>query len=354
MKKTILFTILFAAHISFAQLGVGTISPNTSSVLDITSDTQGFLLPRITFMQKLAISSPATGLWVWCADCGPSGQMQVYNGTSWTNMVGGHALVPLLLNQLNNTPNAAYSTRLLSSTYSGNAIKVRRSSDNTESDIGFNTNGELNETALISFVGGGDGFVTVWYDQSGNANHVINNTIGTQPQIVFSGTVYKMNGKPAIKGSASQNTRLTTASSVTATINEYSVVGQSTSTSYPTFFQQAPGVSTIRFNPSGQIQALTYNDLTGMTSGSSLTSSSLSIFTADFSLGYIFANGNLVAGSGTPQIAQSNTNYYSLFNNPGNAQPLDGAMSELILFSTTVNRALLESNQGAYYSITIN
>jgi hypothetical protein len=61
---------------------------------------------------------------------------------------------------------AAYSMRKLSSTYTGACIRVRRSSDNTEQDIGF-VNDELDTTALLSFVGSNNGYVTTWYNQKG-------------------------------------------------------------------------------------------------------------------------------------------------------------------------------------------
>jgi hypothetical protein len=54
---------------------------------------------------------------------------------------------------------AAYSLRLLDSTYTGSAIRVRRSSDNTEQDIGFNVFGELDTVSLTAFAGVGDAFV---------------------------------------------------------------------------------------------------------------------------------------------------------------------------------------------------
>ena len=46
----------------------------------------------------------------------------------------------------------AYSLRKLRSAYIGSAVRVRRSSDNTEQDIGFTTQGELDTTSLLSFV----------------------------------------------------------------------------------------------------------------------------------------------------------------------------------------------------------
>ena len=94
---------------------------------------------------------------------------------------------------------AAYSLRKLSSSYSGSAIRVRRSSDNTEQDINFNVFGELDTVSLLAFAGT-DAFVKVWYDQSSNGVDVTQTNTGKQPQIVSSGTVIvEANGKPAIK-----------------------------------------------------------------------------------------------------------------------------------------------------------
>jgi hypothetical protein len=82
---------------------------------------------------------------------------------------------------------AAYSLRLLDNTYTGDAIVVRRASDNTTQAIGF-VNNELDTTSLESFCSGTDGFVTTWYDQSGNGFDATQTTAGSQPQIVSSGT----------------------------------------------------------------------------------------------------------------------------------------------------------------------
>lgn len=62
------------------RLGVGTNAPNASALLDLTSTTQGLLLPRMTTAQINAIGSPAAGLTVYNTDllliC-------FYNGTAW-------------------------------------------------------------------------------------------------------------------------------------------------------------------------------------------------------------------------------------------------------------------------------
>lgn len=58
-----------------------------------------------------------------------------------------------LLLDLFTTPLAAYSFRKLTTAYSGPCVRVRRSGDNAEMDIPFNSNNVLNETTLMNFVG---------------------------------------------------------------------------------------------------------------------------------------------------------------------------------------------------------
>lgn len=93
----------------------------------------------------------------------------------------------------------AWSLRKLDSTYSGNCIKVRRSSDNTEQNIGFIGQGYLDTVSLKSFVGSGSGYVTTWYDQSGNSRNLTQTTAANQPRIVDAGTVFRYNGKVSMQ-----------------------------------------------------------------------------------------------------------------------------------------------------------
>jgi hypothetical protein len=115
-------------------------------------------------------------------------------------------IIPLLLDTYTGAA-AAYSLRLLRTAYTGNAIRVRRASDNTEQDIGFVDN-ELDTSALTTFCSGTNGFVKTWYDQSGNANNATQLTASNQPQIVSSGSVILENGKPAITNSGSTGLNL--------------------------------------------------------------------------------------------------------------------------------------------------
>jgi hypothetical protein len=101
---------------------------------------------------------------------------------------------------LDNFPGAlfAFSTRQMRN-QANLSFRVRRSSDNGETDIGFDSSGNLNEAQLSSFVGANDGYIATWYDQSGNGNDISESTTANQPVIVESGTIYKENGLPALK-----------------------------------------------------------------------------------------------------------------------------------------------------------
>lgn len=59
---------LVSSFLGNAQIGIGTVTPNASSVIDITSTTQGMLTPRMTTIQRNAILSPADGLIVYDTD----------------------------------------------------------------------------------------------------------------------------------------------------------------------------------------------------------------------------------------------------------------------------------------------
>jgi hypothetical protein len=102
-----------------------------------------------------------------------------------------------LLGGVTNSVYASYSTRLTNSGYTGKCMRVRRSMDNSQTDIGFIAGG-LDLFALKTFSAGGDVFVSILYDQSGKGNHLTQTLIGSQPRIVTAGTVESVAGVPAL------------------------------------------------------------------------------------------------------------------------------------------------------------
>lgn len=86
MKFFFLIFLSFFINLSYAQIGIGTTSPNPSAKLDVNSSSKGFLLPRMNTIQRNAIQNPTAGLQIWCVDCLSNGSFQVFNGRYWTNL----------------------------------------------------------------------------------------------------------------------------------------------------------------------------------------------------------------------------------------------------------------------------
>lgn len=119
---------------------------------------------------------------------------------------------------------------------------MRRTSDNTAQDIGFDANGQLDTASLLSFVGSGDGYVTTWYDQVGTL-HVADTDHENQPQIVRDGEVITAaaNGLPAVEFDADRK-RVLHASYATPWLAENTVFTAGQFLSLPT-----DGNLTMRF-----------------------------------------------------------------------------------------------------------
>ncbi|MCR9250396.1 MAG: hypothetical protein NXI20_08220, partial [bacterium] len=84
MKKYYLLLLLLTGHIYIQAQNIvinddGS-SADDSAILDLQSDSKGFVAPRMTTSQRNSISSPATGLVIYDTDIGAYYQ---YDGSSW-------------------------------------------------------------------------------------------------------------------------------------------------------------------------------------------------------------------------------------------------------------------------------
>ena len=87
--RNLTLTFLFVAisYIGgFAQVGIGTTTPNSSSILDLTSTGKAFLPPRMTTAQRNAIATPIAGMTIFNTD---STCIEICRGTTWYNMCTG-------------------------------------------------------------------------------------------------------------------------------------------------------------------------------------------------------------------------------------------------------------------------
>ncbi len=114
-------------------IAIGKISPDNSSILDISSTTKGLLIPRMTTAQRIAITTPAEGLQVYDTD---TNNTWLYNGNLWVNARSFWGLT----GNINTTPTSNYiGTRddqdLVFKTQ--NAEKMRLFSLNSYSSLGI-------------------------------------------------------------------------------------------------------------------------------------------------------------------------------------------------------------------------
>jgi hypothetical protein len=99
MKKSLLSNLLIVvcAFANAQSVGINTdgSAPQSSAILDVKSTNKGFLFPRMTYAQRTAISSPATGLMVYQTDKAIVGDFRtveykegvyVYEGSTWVRM----------------------------------------------------------------------------------------------------------------------------------------------------------------------------------------------------------------------------------------------------------------------------
>jgi hypothetical protein len=267
---------------------------------------------------------------------------------------------PLLLDTYPNAA-AAYSLRKLRTAYTGNAIRVRRT-DLTESNIGFTAAGNLDTAALLSFTGTGaldNGFITTWYDQSGNSKDAIQTTAISQPLIVSAGVLLTLNSKSAIRFDGSNdNLNKTSFGFPTTKISTVKVNNRIGSSQNYDSIGYNPGGGMINANEGGSIGFL------GRPSGGSFFNASsgfpstnnqiLQLNIYDGSNLKASTNGN---GFGTASVISNPIVYGNQILNIGsggnNADYGNGNTQELVIWAVdqTTNKLGIETNINTYYGI---
>jgi hypothetical protein len=271
---------------------------------------------------------------------------------------------------------AAFSVRKLRTAYTGACMRVRRSSDNAEQDIGFVGN-NLDTGALLSFVGSTNGFVTTWYDQQFNLNLTQTNA-SSQPRIVNSGAIDLVNLLPAVYGNGNSFMFIPSSTGLfnflhNGTLSFISSVQKSDSTtSIRRLYGNLAGASgnvgylnfqnnlTINsFTSRGVVGSLTVNNFSTniLTSNQYLLSSEIDAGNSTASLRnkIYFNGGGAIANNtllNTPSLANATANF-SLFDDGTTANRFTGHFQELIIYNTnqSANRAAIETNINAYYGI---
>jgi hypothetical protein len=241
---------------------------------------------------------------------------------------------------------AAYSLRKLRSTYTGSAIRVRRSNDNAEQDIGFGLIG-LDTAALLSFVGANNGFVTTWYDQSGNNRNATQTTAANQPQIVSSGSVITANGKPTVQFDGSNDNLISTSFT---SVNEFIVSRVSTVNNSRILQLRNSTNNLLMVSADGRIRKNTNNaSYNGPLYSTSTNQFLLSIIDSDTA----YQNSNLITSKNSDSYGVGSGDNLFLGVRSDLTFYLSGSQQELIFYASdqSSNRTSIETNINDFYSI---
>ena len=215
-----------------SKISFGTNSPASSAILDLTSTSLGFLPPRLTFLQKTAIVSPATALVIWCSNCGPFGEVQVFNGTSWTNISGSSASPTIPGSPTNLIATAGYTTASVSFTApdfnGGGAITGYTVTSSPGSFFKSGASSPLTVTGLSA--GTAYTFTAIATNVTGNsASSIASNSVTpyTVPNAPNIGTVTAGNGQASVSFTApvSNGGSVITGYTVTSTPGNIAVSG---------------------------------------------------------------------------------------------------------------------------------
>jgi hypothetical protein len=278
---------------------------------------------------------------------------------------GGTTPAALLLDTYSGAA-VAYSLRKLRTAYAGSAIRVRRSVDNAEQDIAFSGN-DLDTASLLTFCGAGNGFVTTWYDQSGNALNSTMSTAIQQPRIVSAGVLDVKNLKAGLRFDGSNDYLTRSALTALNSGNTYSIFSVSANETTAT---AGDILVTNNGTPSSRLSLFNSTRTTGGVYGigtiqnTSLVTYASNMITADGTanqrqLSFIVNGFNIagwkngVAGTTDTYTGSYTNNVFTLGAFLNVPRHLNGYIQELIIYPSdqTTNRTGIETNINTFYSI---
>lgn len=253
-------------------------------------------------------------------------------------------VIPLILDEYIGAA-YAYSFRKLRAAYTGYCCRVRRESDNAETDIGF-TNNYVDESAILAFCGASFGYVVTWYDQSGNGVNKTQTTAVIQPVICFSGVVTKADGFVSMRS----NVDTYSAKGLVNTIS-------TASTSAMAFNVMKVGVGSECL-PATNTSPVKFYGVMQPNASSPHTDAGSPTY---YKNGTVFTtptrNTLYTAFNGVFAVLTTYGMDVSTWSNSSSLYPsyrgIDGNnMEEIVYYTASANRAGIEANQMAYYGIS--
>jgi hypothetical protein len=245
---------------------------------------------------------------------------------------------------------AAYSLRLLDSTYTGSAVEVYNGS--SYADIGFNVFGELDTVALAAHCGSNNGFVSKWYDQAGS-NDATQATTANMPKIYDGSTgVITENGKPAVQFDGSNDYFDLTGFTVSA--SNYSLHAVTKNSATDSFLFDSDSGRLV-FDGRGGTRGVYFDGSWRGTMHSGSSQQLQSIYAIAPSNGQSYVDGSQInTGLTYTQTAIGGSTTLGS-EKSGSILHFNGNIQEFVLYPSdqSSNRANIEDNIATFYDITI-
>jgi hypothetical protein len=243
---------------------------------------------------------------------------------------------------------AAYSLRQLR-TGAINAIRVRRSSDNTEQDF---TPAQITNGTLTAFCGAGNGLVRTWYDQSANNFHASQSDPAKQYLIVQNGSLITKNGKPSVLCDGIDDSMPTNSGIIAQPLTLAAVYSPNSINVNNHIVDGASVTARVVLGPIGSTNQYRLFAGSNARGGTVTTAQSLWFATANTTSSSLFINSSAVFTN--QNIGANSLNNFVITGDPENqSNNADGYLQELVLYASnqSANRAGIEANINAHYSI---
>jgi hypothetical protein len=264
------------------------------------------------------------------------------------------------------TAAAAYSLRKVKADYTDDAVRIRRSSDDAEVNVAFDSDNKVSTSSSISvvsgtvsgttlgdFISGTDAFVHTWYDQAGS-NDATQTTSANQPKIAESGTLLAdgidFDGSSSFLDSTSALGATATVGAFivhkpdTTDANRYLIDNRDASNDGMRIMQREESSGNYRVSM----------DTTEVNSASGSVTTNETLLTAIQSSTALTLFKNSASQATAADDAISVTAAFRIgANRVSLGTYFDGTMKEIILFTSdqTDNRFKIESNINNHYSL---
>jgi hypothetical protein len=177
MRKFIFIVGLMVSSQLFAQTGIGTTTPNASAKLDVFATNKGFLPPRVSLIDiydQTTISSPATGLLVYCkGDAGLAAGYYYWNGNAWATIATSGGSGSFASSYLRGSRTATQSIAV------GGVVTFTNIDNSAGTDISLNTStGKITLAAgntyrlrgVVPNFSSGQRPAFIWYNETTSSN----------------------------------------------------------------------------------------------------------------------------------------------------------------------------------------